>query len=101
MRKELNLSVTPVEAGEPDLLKGVVAESLKVDKDRIQELVVVRHSIDARNVRIRVNLSLEVYIDEKPEISKPHFDYPFVGNKSPVVVVGAGSGRFVCRLAPD
>ena len=98
MRKELNLSVTPVEAGEPDLLKGVVAESLKVDKDRIQELVVVRHSIDARNVRIRVNLSLEVYIDEKPEISKPHFDYPFVGNKSPVVVVGAGPAGLFAAL---
>jgi uncharacterized FAD-dependent dehydrogenase len=98
MRKELNLSVIPVEAGEHELLKSVVADSLKVDKERIHELVVVRRSIDARNVRIRVNLSLEVYIDEKPEISKPHFDYPFVGNKKPVVVVGAGPAGLFAAL---
>src|SRR5665647_1517027 len=99
MRKELNLAVTPVEAGEPDKLKSVVSGVLKLDKDRIVQIVVVRQSIDARNARIKINLSLEVYIDEKPEkISKPHFDYPFVGNKKPVVIVGAGPAGLFAAL---
>ncbi len=99
MKKELNLSVTPVEAGEPDQLKSVVSGVLKLDKDLIVQIVVVRQSIDARNARIKINLSLEVYIDEKPEkISKPHFDYPFVGNKKPVVIVGAGPAGLFAAL---
>jgi len=93
------MSVSPIEAGEPDKLKSVVARDLKVDQDRIFQIVVVRHSIDARNARIRINLSLEVYIDEKPEgISKPHFDYPFVGNKKQVVIVGAGPAGLFAAL---
>ena len=99
MKKELNISVTPVEAGERDLLKSVVSVALKVDVERIYNLVVVRHSIDARNSRIRINLSIEVYIDEKPEpLRKTHFDYPYVGNKKPVVIVGAGPAGLFAAL---
>ena len=91
--------VSPVEAGEADKLKSVVAANLKIDQSRIYHLSVIRHSIDARNPRIRINLSLEVYIDEKPEkLEKPHFEYPFVGNKNPVVIVGAGPAGLFAAL---
>ncbi len=99
MKKELNIAVLPVEAGETERLKSVVADTLKVDRDRIFQITVVRHSIDARNSRIRINLSLEVYIDEKPDqIPKPVFNYPFVGNKKPVVIVGAGPAGLFAAL---
>ncbi len=99
MKRELNIAVSPAEAGESDKLKSLVAASLKVDKDRIFEIVVVRHSIDARNSRIRINLSLEIYVDEKPEpTAKPFFNYPFVGNKKPVVIVGAGPAGLFAAL---
>jgi hypothetical protein len=99
LKKELNIAVLPVEAGEPERLKSVVSGALKVDKDRIFQIIVVRHSIDARNSRIRINLSLEVYIDEKPGgIHKPTFNYPFVGNKKPVVIVGAGPAGLFAAL---
>lgn len=99
MKKELNIVVSPAEAGESDLLKRAVAAALGVDRERIDSIVVVRRSIDARNARIRVNLSLEVYVDEQPEPPrKPHFDYPFVGNKRPVVVVGAGPAGLFAAL---
>ncbi len=99
MKKELNLAVTPSEAGEPERLKGVVSVALKIDIDRIYQIRIIRHSIDARNARIRINLSLEIYIDEKPaQISKPHFDYHYVGNKNPVVIVGAGPAGLFAAL---
>lgn len=99
MKKELNIAVTPVEAGEPERLRGVVSVALKIDTDRIFQIVIVRHSIDARNARIRINLTLDIYIDEKPErINKPHFEYPFVGNKNPVVIVGAGPAGLFAAL---
>lgn len=88
-----------MEAGEPDRLKSVVSGNLKVDKDRIREIVVVRRSIDARNSRIKINLSLEVYLDEQPgKIVKPHFNYQFVGKKKPVVIVGAGPAGLFAAL---
>ncbi|MEI6274721.1 MAG: NAD(P)/FAD-dependent oxidoreductase [Prolixibacteraceae bacterium] len=99
MKRELNLAVTPAEAGEANQLKRVVSVALKVDEERINEITIVRHSIDARNSRIRVNLSLEIYIDEKAEpLKKPHFEYPFVGHKKQVVVVGAGPAGLFAAL---
>ena len=99
MKKELNIAVSPAEAGEQDKLKEVVAANLKREKERIFQITVVRHSIDARNARIKINLSLEVTIDEVPEkINRPHFDYPFVGNKKSVVIVGAGPAGLFAAL---
>ncbi len=99
MKRELNIAVSPVEAGEPDKLKSVVSQALKVDRERIYEMIIVRHSIDARNSRIRINLSLEIYIDERPDPQKrPNFEYPFVGNKKPVVIVGAGPAGLFAAL---
>ncbi len=99
MKRELNIAVSLVEAGEPDKLKSVVSQALKVDRERIYEMIIVRHSIDARNSRIRINLSLEIYIDERPDPQKrPNFEYPFVGNKKPVVIVGAGPAGLFAAL---
>jgi len=99
LKKELNIAVSPVEAGERDKLKSIVAGNLKVDEGRITDMVVVRRSIDARNARIKINLSLEVYFDEQPgKIAKPHFNYPFVGQKKPVVIVGAGPAGLFAAL---
>ena len=99
MKKELNIAVSPVEAGEHDKLKSVVSGNLKVDKERITDIIIVRRSIDARNSRIRINLSLEVYLDEHPEkVVKPHFIYQYVGKKKPVVIVGAGPAGLFAAL---
>jgi uncharacterized FAD-dependent dehydrogenase len=99
LKKEINIAVSPVEAVELDKLKSIVSGNLKVEKGRIMDMVVVRRSIDARNSRIKINLSLEVYLDEQPEkIAKPHFNYPFVGQKKPVVIVGAGPAGLFAAL---
>jgi uncharacterized FAD-dependent dehydrogenase len=99
LKKELNIALTPMEAGEPDKLKRAVSVALKVDKERITGIIAVRQSIDARNARIKINLSLLVFLDEMPEPpAKPHFEYPYVGNKKPVVVVGAGPAGLFAAL---
>ena len=99
MKKELNLVVSPVEAGEPDKLKSIVSGNLKVDKERITGIIIVRRSIDARNAHIKINLSLEIYLDEQPEkVVKPHFNYQNVGKKKPVVIVGAGPAGLFAAL---
>lgn len=99
MKKELNIAVSPVEAGESEKLKAIVSGNLKIDKDRIREIIVVRRSIDARNSHIKINLSLEIYLDEQPgKVVKPHFNYQYVGKKKPVVIVGAGPAGLFAAL---
>ena len=48
---------------------------------------VVKRSTDARQRQIKVNLTLEVYVDREPQPAPVHFDYPSVAGK-PEVIVG-------------
>ena len=77
----------------------IVSENLKIEGDRILNIVVRRRSIDARNSNIRINLGLDVFIDEAMSLSeKPAFSYPNVSKKSPVVIVGAGPAGLFAAL---
>src|SRR5512133_1968119 len=99
MKKELNIAVSPDEANELSRLKTIVSENLKIDSTRIQGLVIRRRSIDARNSNIRINLGLDIFIDEQlPPAEKPTFSYPDVSNKPPVVIVGAGPAGLFAAL---
>ena len=99
MKKELNIAVSPVQAHDPAKLKSIVAENLKIDEGRILNLIVRRRSIDARNSNIRINLGLDVFIDEPmPTAEKPSFSYQDVSNKPQVVIVGAGPAGLFAAL---
>ena len=99
MLKELNIAVTPVQAYEMSKLRIVVSESLKIEVARIKEIVVKRRSIDARNSNIRINLGLDVYLDEHvPSVEKPVFSYPDVSKGSKVIIVGAGPAGLFAAL---
>ena len=99
MLKELNIAVSPVQAYETAKLKSSVSESLKIEAARIKEIVVKRRSIDARNSNIKINLGLDVYIDEQiPVAEKQFFSYPDVSTGSRVIIVGAGPAGLFAAL---
>jgi len=99
LKKELNIAVSPVQANDLSKLKTVVSENLKVEITRIQSLVVKRRSIDARNSNIRINLGLDVYIDEPMQLAeKPSFTYPDVSKKPVVLIIGAGPAGLFAAL---
>ena len=99
MKKELNIAVSPAQANDLSKLKTVVSENLKVEITRIQSLVVKRRSIDARNSNIRINLGLDVYIDEPMQLAeKPSFTYPDVSKKPVVLIIGAGPAGLFAAL---
>ena len=99
MKKELNIAVSPVQAHDPSKLKSIVAENLKIEEGRILNLIVRRRSIDARNSNIRINLGLDIFIDEPmPLAEKPGFTYPDVSTKPQVVIVGAGPAGLFAAL---
>ena len=98
MKKELNIAVSPVQANDLTKLKIIVSENLKIESTRIHNIYIRRRSIDARNSNIRINLGLDVFIDEAMPVTKINFDYPDVSKKPQVVIVGAGPAGLFAAL---
>lgn len=98
MIQEINLSLSPKQASDILFYKPVLAEKLHVTEDRILHVNVKRKSIDARQRAIRINLGLEVYIDEIPQERKVEFRYDDVRSKPPVIIVGAGPAGLFAAL---
>lgn len=99
MLKELNLRVVPKVAATEVLLRQRVADELAIVPRRIEGVVVVRSSIDARQRQVMYNLSLRVYIDEPaPACLYEPVDYPQVEKGHQVVVVGAGPAGLFAAL---
>ena len=93
---DLSLVLTPKQASDVKHYLPLIARDLGVDSSRVSLVRVVRRSIDARRRPVRVNLGVEVYVDHEREPDPVRFDYPFVGGRTPVVVVGSGPAG-ACR----
>ena len=98
MKQEINLSLTPKQASDEQFYKPILAEKLHVDEDRIRLINVRRKSIDARQRAIRINLGVEVFLDELPAEEKIEFKYDLVDQKPQVIIVGAGPAGLFAAL---
>jgi len=96
--QEINLSLSPKQASDEQFYRPVLAEKLHVDVARILHVNVKRKSIDARQRAIRINMGLEVFIDELPKENKIEFKYEPVDQKTPVIIVGAGPAGLFAAL---
>ena len=101
MIKEYNsLRVAPHIAYQPDKLKQLLAREANVKPSDINDVIITRRSIDARQRNVMVNLAARVYIHE-PAPEKPlgmEITYPDVTGKTPVIVVGAGPAGLFAAL---
>jgi uncharacterized FAD-dependent dehydrogenase len=98
LKQEFNLSLSPKQASDEQFYKPILADRLHVDESRIRLINVRRKSIDARQRVIRINLGVEVFIDELPVEEKIEFRYEMVGQKPPVAIVGAGPAGLFAAL---
>ena len=99
MHKEFQLILTPEEAAKEELFRKKVAEKMEVELSRISLIRIQRKSIDSRSTFPKINIAVEVFWDEKaPEKHEVHLNYQFVGNKLPVIVVGAGPAGLFASL---
>lgn len=96
----IQLRVDPKTAATMALLTEECAASLRIDKDRIRRVDIVRRSIDARQKRVMVNLSVRVHIDDIDEaaLSPRVIDYPDVSGCPDVIIVGAGPAGLFAAL---
>ncbi|MDE6301123.1 MAG: FAD-binding protein [Muribaculaceae bacterium] len=100
MTRQLQLRLTPEQASVPSRLNDAIARELKVDKSRIARVDILRRSIDARQRRVMVNLSVNVHLDSVDTDWRRYdpIEYPDVRNAREVIVVGAGPAGLFAAL---
>ncbi len=100
-RRELIDVYLPLETSENEAeWRRAAAKRLGVTEGRISGIRLRKHSIDARRRQIRVQLRLDIGIDEPlPEEPLPSANYPEVRSGAPVVViVGCGPAGMFAAL---
>ncbi len=98
MPQLVTLVLSPRQAADAKFYTAQVARRMGIREDEIALVRVVKRSIDARQRQIKVNLSLEVYVDREPQPDPVHFDYPSVAGRTEVIIVGSGPAGLFAAL---
>ncbi len=99
MKKEIKITLSPAQASDISKIKIAVSENLGIEITRIKDIVVRHRSIDSRNANIRINLGIDVFVDEPiPIIEKPTFSYSDVSKRPSVIIIGAGPAGLFSAL---
>ena len=99
MKKSLQIQVSPNIAGTKNLLKRTLAKELNIVEEEIKYIDILKRSIDARQRLIKVNLKLDIYINEefvKKEEDLP--EYKNVSGQDEVIIIGAGPAGLFAAL---
>jgi len=91
MIQNITIAVSPADAENNRRITSIIAEETGIKAKRITGFHIQKKSIDARSRQPRINLQLEVFIDQQPK-EKEAFDPELqnVSNARHVVIVGAG-----------
>ncbi|NPA36780.1 MAG: FAD-binding protein [Chlorobi bacterium] len=99
MKKELQLRLSPKEASEKSLIRAAVSKETGIAPKDISALHIIKRSIDARRYPVKIQLKVEVYVNENaPDPKKYRLEYRDVSNAGEVIVVGAGPGGLFAAL---
>ena len=98
MPATLTLTLSPREAADERIYRARVARELRIAEHDIALLRIIKRSVDARRGALKVNLTLEAYIDLEPQPAELHFDYPSVEGKREVAIIGAGPAGLYAAL---
>jgi uncharacterized FAD-dependent dehydrogenase len=99
MIREIQLQVLPHQAENTEVLKELISKKLNIEFSEINHIEIVKRSIDARQRIIKINLRLNVFIQQ--EFKKKEEDFPIYKNvegKEEVIIVGAGPAGMFAAL---
>lgn len=101
-KQTIQLRVAPEVAYNEMRLTAEVSTQLGVDINRLKEVRITKRSIDARQRRVMVNLTVDAFIDEMPSpeesLAKPVMYKPVAADAPQAVVVGAGPAGLFAAL---
>lgn len=99
MIEEYQLRVLPQVAVSEENIIAYLAKEKGFDARTLTHVRVLKRSIDARQRTIYVNLKVRAYINEMTqEDDYQHIEYPYVGDRPQVIVVGEGPGGLFASL---
>ena len=99
MIKRLQIQLIPELAAEKKLLYSHIASNINEDRNNIKHIEIIRRSIDARNKIVKINLTVDIYINESyKKKEKPKSEYKDVSNAREVVIIGAGPAGLFAAL---
>ena len=99
MIKQIDIICSPKEASSPKLYLPLVAKKMGISLKEISAHRIRRKSIDARSRNIKVNLRVEVAVNQKDfSFDIPKYEYPDVSNKQEVVIIGSGPAGLFAAL---
>jgi hypothetical protein len=73
MIKEIQLQVLPEQAENTEVLKELISKKLNIELSEINHIEIVKRSIDARQRIIKINLRLNVFIQQEFKKKKRTF----------------------------
>lgn len=98
MPQLITLQLTPKQAADAKFYTSQAARCMGIVEADVALVRVVKRSIDARQRQVKVNLTLEVYVDREPQPGPVYFDYPSVEGRTEVVIVGSGPAGLFAAL---
>jgi len=99
MQKKIQLQVTPQVAHQEQLLKDEIRQHFQLDPSKPFIIKVLKRSIDARSRNIKINLTVDVFIDEQPNTEKIRFDFADVSRSTKNChIIGAGPAGLFAAL---
>ncbi len=98
MSHKITLVLTPRQAADPTFYTAQAAHKVGIKDSDVALLRVVKRSIDARQRQAKVNLTVELFEESDPTPAPIHFDYPQVGHRTPVIIVGSGPAGLFAAL---
>jgi len=99
MIKTIQIQVDPECAEKNHLLINKISEDHNILKTEIKDINILKKSIDARQKNIKINLKIDIYINEKHVIEKEEkTKYKDVSKSKEVIIIGAGPAGLFAAL---
>lgn len=99
MIEEYQIRILPEQAASEEGIKRYLSKEKEIDVRTLNQVRVLKRSIDARQRTIYVNLKVRAYINEFAQDDQYiHTEYPDVSSRPRVVVVGEGPGGLFASL---
>ncbi len=94
----VDLTLSPEEAASDKRVESAASAAARIPRDRIAFMRIVRRSVDARRGKVRMNLCVELYVDDESTPEPLHIEWGDVSHARQVVIVGAGPAGLFAAL---
>ncbi len=98
MIKTIQIQVSPECAEKSNLLLKRISKDFNIEKKNINHLDILKKSIDARQKKIKVNLKIDIYINQKYITKEEKKTYKNVSKAKEIIIIGAGPAGLFAAL---